>query len=105
MEREASYLTLFVPIDVGIGTVPVNRAPDDSLYVSKVVTVAQRFGRLSNIHGHRLLSFLPQNQSDDHGDSHLTKAVLQSEQMPRHPTYLLIYQTFLSNLLTTIGLH
>ena len=49
VEREAFCLT--VPIDAGSGTVSVNRPPDCPFKVSKVVTVAQRFGRLSNIHG------------------------------------------------------
>jgi hypothetical protein len=49
VQRETLYLT--VPIDTGSSTVPVNRTPDGPFKVSKVVTVAQGFGRLSNIHG------------------------------------------------------
>jgi hypothetical protein len=44
-------LNLTVPINARISTVPVNGTPDGSFKFSKVVTIAQRFGRLSNIHG------------------------------------------------------
>jgi hypothetical protein len=49
VEREAFCFT--VPTDAGSSTVPINRPTYGPFEVSKVVTVTQGFGRLSNIHG------------------------------------------------------
>jgi hypothetical protein len=90
VQRET--LSLTVSIDAGSSTVPVNRTTDGPFKISKVVTIAQRLGRLSNIHGRRLLSFLPRNQADHHADFHLTDGCSAIKIVTQTAGHLLIYQ-------------